>query len=78
MTKDSFYTELEELLELEGELESNENTLIEDVLEIDSLAHITIISFIKDELGAELKAEDFAKFETLGDLVKAIGESKFS
>jgi acyl carrier protein len=76
MTKDSFYTELEELLELEGELESNENTLIEDVLEIDSLAHITIISFIKDELGAELKAEDFAKFETLGDLVKAIGVEK--
>jgi acyl carrier protein len=76
MTQDSFYTELEELLELEGELESNQNTLIEDVLEIDSLAHITIISFIKDELGAELKAEDFAKFETLGDLVKAIGVEK--
>lgn len=78
MTQDSFYTELEELLELEGELESNENTIIEDVLEIDSLAHITIISFIKDELGAELKAEDFSNFETFGDLVLAIGEDKFN
>lgn len=77
MTQDSFYSELEELLELEGEIESNENTLIEDVLEIDSLAHITIISFVKDEFGIELKAEDFSKFEILGDLVKAIGEEKF-
>ena len=78
MTQDSFYTELEELLELEGELESNQNTLIEDVLEIDSLAHITIISFVKDEFGSDLKAEDFAKFDTLGDLVKVIGQDKFN
>ena len=78
MNKEVFYSEISDLLELEGELETNDSTLIEDVLELDSLAHITIISFIKDELGAELKAEDFAKFETLGDLVKAIGESKFS
>jgi acyl carrier protein len=78
MKLESFYKELEELLELEGELDSNASTLIEDVLEIDSLAHITIISFVKDELGIELKAEDFAKFEILGDLVRAIGEEKFN
>ncbi len=78
MTKDSFFTELEELLELEEELESNAETLIEDVLEIDSLAHITIISFVKDELRVELKAEDFSNFETFGDLVLAIGEDKFN
>ena len=78
MTQELFFKELEELLELEGELDSNASTLIEDVLEIDSLAHITIISFVKDELGAEFKAEDFATLETLGDLVKAIGEEKFN
>tara|TARA_B100000683_G_scaffold273936_2_gene320756 strand:+ start:6632 stop:6868 length:237 start_codon:yes stop_codon:yes gene_type:complete len=77
MTKDSFFSELEDLLELEGELESNANTLIEDVLEIDSLAHITIISYVKDELGLDIKAEDFSKFETLGDLVQAIGDDNF-
>ena len=77
MKLESFYKELEELLELEGELDSNASTLIADVLDIDSLAHITIISFVKDEFGIELKAEDFAKFEILGDLVKSIGEENF-
>ena len=59
MNKEVFYSEISDLLELEGELETNDSTLIEDVLEIDSLAHITLISFIKDELSFDLKAEDF-------------------
>ncbi len=77
MNKEAFYSEISDLLELEGELETNDNTLIEDVLEIDSLAHITLISFIKDELSFELKAEDFSKFNTLSDIVNVIGVSKF-
>lgn len=76
MNKEAFYSEISDLLELEGELETNDNTLIGDVLEIDSLAHITLISFIKDELSFDLEAEDFSKFNTLLDLVKAIGTSK--
>lgn len=77
MNKEAFYSEISDLLELEGELETNDSTLIEDVLEIDSLAHITLISFIKDELSFDLKAEDFSKFNTLLDMVNAIGASKF-
>jgi acyl carrier protein len=77
MNKEEFYSQISDLLELEGELETNDETLIEDVLEIDSLAHITLISFVKDELGFDLKAEDFSKFNTLLDMVSAIGESKF-
>ncbi len=78
MNKESFFKEIEELLELEGELETNADTSIEDILEIDSLAHITLISFVKDEIGVELKAEDFSEFETLADLVSKIGEDKFN
>lgn len=78
MNKNEFFKEIEDLLELEGELESNADTTIEDIFEIDSLAHITLISFVKDELGVELKAEDFSNFDTLNDLVKAIGEEKFN
>ncbi len=78
MNTQEFYEEIESLLDLEDELETNEATLIEDILEIDSLAHITLISFVKDELGVELKAEDFSKFESLSDLVKAIGIDKFN
>lgn len=70
-----FYSQVEELLELEGELDTNADTLIEDILDIDSLAHITLISFVKDELGVELKAEDFSGFETLGDLASKAGLS---
>ena len=77
MNKEEFYSQISDLLELEGELETNDDTLIEDVLEIDSLAHITLISFVKDELSFDLKAEDFSKFNTLLDMVSAIGESKF-
>ena len=78
MTKEEFFKEIEELLELEGELETNAGTEIEEILEIDSLAHITLISFVKDEFEVELKAESFSEFETLEDIVKTIGEAKFS
>ena len=78
MTKLEFYNEIAELLELEDEIQTNAETELEEVLEIDSLAHITLISYIKDEFGIELKAESFAKFVTLQDIVKTIGEDKFS
>ena len=61
MTKEDFFNQVEELLELEGELETNDDTSIEDILEIDSLAHITLISLIKDSFGVEIKAEDFSQ-----------------
>ena len=34
MTKEDFFNQVEELLELEGELETNADTSIEDILEI--------------------------------------------
>lgn len=78
MTRADFFKEIEELLELEDELTTNGSTTIEDILEIDSLAHITLISFVKDELGVDLKAELFSELESLDDLVNAIGAEKFS
>jgi acyl carrier protein len=78
MTKKNFFNQVEELLELEGELETNDETLIEDILEIDSLGHITLISLIKDSFGIELKAEDFSQFVTLKDIVSKIGEANFA
>tara|TARA_Y100000766_G_C18900472_1_gene603167 strand:- start:43 stop:279 length:237 start_codon:yes stop_codon:yes gene_type:complete len=77
MTKEDFFNQVEELLELEGELETNADTSIEDILEIDSLGHITLISLIKDSFGVEIKAEDFSQFDTLEDIVSKIGEANF-
>ena len=78
MTKEEFFNQVEELLELEGELETNSDTSIEDILEIDSLGHITLISLIKDSFGVEIKAEDFSQFDTLEDIVSKIGEANFA
>ena len=78
MTKEEFFNQVEELLELEGELETNADTSIEDILEIDSLGHITLISLIKDSFGVEIKAEDFSQFNTLEDIVSKIGEANFA
>jgi acyl carrier protein len=78
MTKENFFNQVEELLELEGELETNADTSIEDILEIDSLGHITLISLIKDSFGVEINAEDFSKFDTLEDIISKIGESNFA
>ena len=78
MTKEDFFNQVEELLELEGELETNANTSIEDILEIDSLGHITLISLVKDSFGVEIKAEDFSQFDTLEDIVSKIGEANFA
>lgn len=78
MTRAEFFKEIEDLLELEDELTTNGSTTIEDILEIDSLAHITLISFVKDELGVDLKAELFSELESLDDLVNVIGAEKFS
>ena len=77
MTKEDFFNQVDELLELEGELETNADTSIEDILEIDSLGHITLISLIKDSFGVEIKAEDFSQFDTLEDIVSKIGEANF-
>ena len=78
MKAEEFFEEIGSLLELEDELEINAETLIEDILEIDSLAHITLISYVKDELDVEIRVEDFAKLESLNDLIYAIGADKFN
>lgn len=78
MTEQEFYNQIEELLELEGELETNSETSIEDILEIDSLGHITLISLINDSFNKEIKAEEFAKFDNLNDIVESIGTENFS
>ncbi len=77
MKKENFYKTIEDLLELDITFKTNGETTIEDILEYDSLAHITLISYILDEFGVELKAEIFTEIETLDDLIIIIGNDKF-
>lgn len=78
MTKLEFLEQVSEFLELEGELELTEQTSIEELLEVDSLAHVTLISLIKDKFNVELSAEDFNKFENIADIIQKIGAQKFN
>lgn len=78
MTKLEFLEQVSEFLELEGELELTEQTSIEELLEVDSLAHVTLISLIKDKFNVELSAEDFNKFENVADIIQKIGAQKFN
>lgn len=78
MNKSEFLEQVSEFLELEGELELTENTSIEELLEVDSLAHVTLISLIKDKFNVELTAEDFNQLETVKDIITKIGSEKFN
>lgn len=78
MTKLEFLEQVSEFLELEGELELTEQTSIEELLEVDSLAHVTLISLIKDKFNVELSAEDFNQFENVADIIQKIGAQKFN
>ena len=78
MNKQNFFNSIADLLELEGEIETNESTSIDEILEIDSLAHITIISYVMEKFDVELKAEKFSEIDTLNDLINLIGKDKFS
>lgn len=77
MLNQEFFKKIDEYLELEGELEVNENTLVEDILDIDSLAHITLISLVNDIFQVEIKTEQFSNFKTIKDIIDKIGVEKF-
>lgn len=77
MLNQEFFNKIDEYLELEGELEVNENTLVEDILDIDSLAHITLISLVNDIFQVEIKTEQFSNFKTIKDIIDKIGVEKF-
>ena len=76
INKEEFYTEISEILELDDELILNENTSIEEILEIDSLAHITIISYVMDKYHIELKADEFSNVDKLEQLITFINGKK--
>jgi acyl carrier protein len=42
------------------------------------LAHVTLISLIKDKFNVELSAEDFNQFENVADIIQKIGAQKFN
>ena len=71
MTKNEFLELLVETIDSEEEL--NENTLLEDIEEYDSIAVLSLMSMY-DDLGVKVSPSDFQHLKTVSDLIKLAGE----
>ena len=64
---------LEDMLELEaGAL--NENTVLADVAEYDSMAKLSLIVLMDDEFSKKLTGEQIREFKTVQDILNFMGE----
>ena len=73
MTKEEKIALLEDMLELEaGAL--NENTVLADVAEYDSMAKLSLIVLMDDEFNKKLTGEQIRKFKTIQDILNFMDE----
>lgn len=76
MTKNDFLTLFAEKIQLANKNLTTE-TRLDSLNEWDSWARLDIMSLVDENLQVNLTSEDLGKIETLGDLIKTIGEDKF-
>lgn len=73
MTKEEKIALLEDMLELEaGAL--NENTVLADVAEYDSMAKLSLIVLMDDEFNKKLTGEQIREFITVNDVLDFMGD----
>lgn len=73
MTQEEKIALLEDMLELEaGAL--NENTVLADVAEYDSMAKLSLIVLMDDEFNKKLTGEQIRKFKTVQDILNFMDE----
>ncbi len=64
---------LEDMLELdEGELSAEMK--LEDVLQFDSMARLSLIVLFEDEFGKKIVGKDIDGFDTIGDILAKMEE----
>lgn len=64
---------LEDMLELdEGELSAEMK--LEDVLQFDSMARLSLIVLFEDEFGKKIVGKDIDGFDTIGDILAKMDE----
>jgi len=72
MTKQEFFKELEEVLEVDaGSITGDE--LLKDLPEWDSLAVLSFIAMVNEKLDVNLSADRLAKAKNVGDLILLLG-----
>jgi len=70
MTKENFIQELEDLLETDVNLK--ETTVLDEIDEWDSLAVMSIISYIEENFDLEYSESDFEKVTTVQDILNLV------
>jgi acyl carrier protein len=71
-----FLDELTELIEADNPLTVESN--LQELEEFDSLAVMSIIAYVDDKFDQRLSGGDLQAIVTVRDLLKKIGEAKFS
>ena len=73
MTNQEKISLLEDTLEVDsGSL--NESTALSDVPEYDSMGKLSLIVLCDEEFGKKLSGEQIKEFQTVGDILKFMGE----
>jgi len=70
MTKEEFIELLIETIDTEDEI--NENTLLDEIEEYDSIAILSLMSMY-DDIGVRVNPKDFVELKTIQDLINLAG-----
>lgn len=72
MTKQDFLNEVAEIMQLDAPPTGAEN--LEDFVEWDSMAHLSVMSMFDMEFGITLKTDDLNKIKTVNELIALAGD----
>jgi acyl carrier protein len=72
MKKEEFIELLIETIDTEDEI--NENTLLDDIEEYDSIAVLSLMSMY-DDIKVKVSPKDFIELKTIQDLINLVGDS---
>lgn len=72
MKKDEFLVELEDILQREEPCQ--ENDVLEDYDEWDSLSKMSIMAYYQKNFAVEISLNDLDRVQTVSDLIKLAGE----
>ena len=77
MEKKHFIELLKETLEIDESVQIDENTMLTDLEEYDSLSTLGIIALIDEHFGKKLSGGDLQSITTVKSLMEMIGEDQF-
>lgn len=72
MEKEQIIDEIKDLLDTEADL--NEETVLDDIEEWDSLASISVLAFFKQKMSLKIDAQALKNCKTIGDILKLAGK----